>query len=55
MSESREQTVDIQKVNTDPHAALSETATPFVTTAAATATAIGNPETKDPPSRERLH
>ena len=55
MTESREEekTVDIQKVNTPPHAALSETARPSVTTAAATATAVGNLETKEPPSRER--
>jgi len=53
MTESREETVDSQKVNTPPHATLSETATPSVTNAAATATAVGNPETKDPPSRER--
>jgi hypothetical protein len=51
MTASREQTVDIQKVNTQPHAALSETATPSVTTTAATVS--GNPETKDPPSRGR--
>jgi hypothetical protein len=53
MTESREETVDIQKINTPPHAALSETATPSVTTAVATATAVGNLETKEPPSRER--
>ena len=51
MTESREQTVEIQKVNTQPHAAPSETATPSVTTT--TATVSGNPETKDPLSRER--
>ena len=49
---SREETVDIQKANTPPHAALSEIATPSVTTAAATATTVGNLE-KEPPSRER--
>jgi len=51
MAESREQTVEIQKVNTQPHAALRETAMPSVTTT--TVTVSGNPETKDPPSRER--
>ncbi len=51
MTESREQTVEIQKVNTHAHAALSETATQSVTTT--TATVSGNPETKDRPSRER--
>jgi hypothetical protein len=53
MTESREEekTVGIQKANTAPHAALNETATPSVTTAAATATAVGNLE--EPPSRER--
>jgi hypothetical protein len=53
MTESREETVDIQNVNTPPHAALSENGTPSVTTAAATATAVGNLETKERPSRER--
>jgi len=53
MTESREQTVDILKVNTPPHAALSENGTPSVTTAAPTATAVKNLETKELPSRER--
>ncbi len=44
MSESREETVDMQNVNTPPHAAVRETATPSVTPAAATA--VGNAETK---------
>jgi len=52
MTESREQTVEIQKVNTQPHAELRETAMPSVTTT--TVTVSGNPETKDPLSpRER--
>ncbi len=51
MTESREQTVDIPKVNTHAHAALSDTATQSVTITAAPVT--GNPATKDPPSRER--
>jgi hypothetical protein len=53
MSESGEETVDIQKENTPPHAAVSETATPSVSPAAATTTAVANPKMKEPTSRER--
>lgn len=53
MTESREETVDIQKVNTPPHPAVSETATPSVAPAAATATTAGNREMQKPTSPER--
>jgi hypothetical protein len=50
MTESREGTVDIQKANTLP---VSETATPSITPAAATATAVGNREMQESTSCER--
>lgn len=53
MSESGEETVDIQKENTPPHAAVSETATASVTPAAPTAIAVGNPKMQEPTPRER--
>ncbi len=45
--------MDIQKANTPPHAPPSETAAPSVNTANASASAVRNLETKEPPSRER--
>jgi hypothetical protein len=53
MTESREETADIQKVITPPQAVVSETATPSVAAATATATVVGNREMREPTSRER--
>jgi hypothetical protein len=53
MTESREETVHIQKGNTPSQAPVSETATPSVTAAAATAIVVGNREMQEPTFRER--
>ena len=53
MSESREQTVDVQKVSTPQNAAISETATPSVTPVAAIETTVGQRKMQEPTSRER--
>lgn len=53
MSESREETVGVQKVSTPQNAAVSETATPPVVPVAAIETGAGQRKMQEPMSRER--
>jgi hypothetical protein len=53
MIESREETVHIEKGNMSSQSAVSETAPPSVSAAAAPAIVVGNREMQEPTSRER--